>query len=94
MVELLLDVFEPLLPGLFSLPLLMRGWLFTSVVETRHPLIVTIFGGYIGIMPPGPAIFSSSVNVLGGRRDVAAPPAEWYCGLHGPVVPPVGAAPI
>ena len=31
---------------------------------------------------------------LKGRRGVVAPPMEWYYGLHGPVVPLVGAAPI
>ena len=29
---------------------------------------------------------------LGGRRCVAVPPVEWYCVLHGPVVPLVGVA--
>ena len=48
--ELLLDVLEPLLPRLFPLPLLIRGWLITSVVSARHPLIATISGRYVGLM--------------------------------------------
>ena len=62
-----------LLPRLFPLPLLIRGWLITSVVPARHPLIETISGGYIGIMPPGLAIFSSSVNVSGGAEVLLFP---------------------
>ena len=31
---------------------------------------------------------------LGGRLGFAAPPVKWYCGLHGPVVPLAGTAPI
>ena len=64
--ELLLDVLEPLLPRFFPLPLLIRGWLLASVVPARHSLIATIFEGYIGIMPPSLAIFSSFVNASGG----------------------------
>ena len=60
--ELLLDVLEPLLPRLFPFPLLIRGWLITSVVPAKHPLIATISGGYVGIIPRSSAIFSSSVN--------------------------------
>ena len=64
--ELLLDVLEPLLPRLFPLPLLIRGWLLASVVPARHSLMATISKGYIRIMPPGLAIFSSSVNASRG----------------------------
>ena len=66
--KLLLDVLEPLLPRLFPLPLLIRSWLITSVIPARHPLVATIPGGYVGIMPPGSAIFSSSVNVSEGAE--------------------------
>ena len=66
--ELLLDVLEPLLPRLFSLPLLIRGWLITSFIPTRHSLITTISGGYVGIIPPSSAVFSSSINVSGGAN--------------------------
>ena len=66
--KLLSDVLEPLLLRLFPPPLLIRGWLITFVVPTRHPLIATISRRYVGIMPPGPAIFSSFVNVLRGAE--------------------------
>ena len=63
---LLLDVLELVLPRLFPLPLLIRGWLITSVVLAWHPLIATISRGYVGIMPLDSTIFSSSINVSGG----------------------------
>ena len=66
MAELLLDILEQLLPRSFLLPSLMRGWLFTSIIPVKHSFVVTVSGGYVGIMPPGPAIFSSSVSVSGG----------------------------
>ena len=66
MAELLLDVLETLLPRLFPLPLLLRDWLLAFIVPSRHSLIATISGGYIGIMPPGLAILSSFVNASRG----------------------------
>ena len=66
MAKLLLDILEPLLLRSFLLSPLMRGWLFTSIVPVKHSFVVTISGGYVGIMPPGPAIFFSSVSVSGG----------------------------
>ena len=56
-------------------------------------------------MPPRSAIFSSSVSVFffffgggggggGGGQGVVVPLVEWYCSLHGPVVPPVGVTPV
>ena len=66
--ELLLDVLEPMLPRWFFLPLLTRGWLFASVIPFKNSLIAIVSGGYVGIMPPGPAIFSSSVNVSRGTE--------------------------
>ena len=50
------------------IPLLIRGWLITSVVPVRHPLIETISEGYVWIIPPSLAIFSSSVNVSRGAE--------------------------
>ena len=66
--ELLLDVLESLLPRSFLFPLVTRGWLFASIVLVKHSLIATVFGGYVRIMPPGPTIFSSFVNILGGTE--------------------------
>ena len=45
MVELLLDVSEPLLPLSFPYLLPIKDWSIASVVPTRHPLIAILFGG-------------------------------------------------
>ena len=68
MVELLLDILELLLPRSFLLSPLMRGQLFTSIIPVKRSFIAIISGGYVGIMPSGLAIFSSSVNVSGGAE--------------------------
>ena len=68
MAELLLEILEPVLPRSFLLSILMRGRLFTSIVLVKRFFVVTVSGGYVGIMPSGPAIFSSSVSVSGGAE--------------------------
>ena len=92
--ELLLDVLEPLLQRLFPLPLMIRGLLITSVVPSRHPLIATISGRVCRDHVPWFGYVLLLRQRLEGRRGVAIPPMEWYCCLHGPVVPPMGVAPV
>ena len=58
MDELLLDIIEPLLPRSFLFSPLIRGQLFTSIVPIKHSFVSIISGGYVGIMPSGPTIFS------------------------------------
>ena len=62
-VELLLDVSEPLLPRLFPCLLLIKDWSIASVVPTKNPLIMILSGGFVGIMLLGLASFSFSFNV-------------------------------
>ena len=61
MAELLLDILEPLLPRSFLFSPLIWGRPFTSIVPVKRSFVLIVFGGYVGIMPSGPAIFSSSV---------------------------------
>ena len=68
MAELLLDILEPLLPRSFLFYPLMMGRLFTSIVPIKRSFVSIVSGGYVGIIPSGPAIFSSSVIVLGGTE--------------------------
>ena len=46
----------------------MRGRLFTSIIPVKRSFISIVSGGYVGIMPSGPAILSSSVIVWGGAE--------------------------
>ena len=57
-----------MLPRSFLLSILIRGRLFTSIVPVKRFFVVTVSGGYVGIMPSGPAIFSSFVSVSGGAE--------------------------
>ena len=68
MAELLLDILELLLPRSFLFSPLMRGRLFTSIVHVKRPFVATVSGGYVGIMPSSPTIFSSSVSFSGGAE--------------------------
>ena len=69
MADLLFDILEPLLPRSFLFPPLMRGRLFTSIVPIKRSFVLIVSGGYVGIMPFGPAIFSSSV-IFSGAPEV------------------------
>ena len=68
MAELLLDILEPLLPRSFFLSPLIRGRLFTSILPVKRSFVLTVLGGYVRIMPSGPAIFSFSVSDSGGAE--------------------------
>ena len=60
-VELLLDVLEPLLQGPLPHFLLIRDESISSVVHTMPLLIAILFGGFVRIMLPGLASFSFSI---------------------------------
>ena len=66
--ELLLDILELMLPRSFLFSPLMRGRIFTSIVPVKRSFISIISEGYVGIMPSGPTILSSSVIVSGGAE--------------------------
>ena len=68
MAKLLLDILEPLFLRSFLFSPLMRGRLFTSIVLVKRSFVSTVSGGYVGIMPSSPAIFSSFVIVSGGAE--------------------------
>ena len=74
--ELLLDILEPSLPRSFLFSPLMKGRLFTSIVPVKRSFVLIVSGGYVGILPSGPTIFSSSVIVLGGVEDLLL--LLWY----------------
>ena len=60
-VELLLDVPEPLLPGPHPCFLLIRDGFIASIVHTMPLLIAILFGGFIRIMLPSLVSFSFSI---------------------------------
>ena len=60
-VELLLDVPEPLLPGPIPCFLLMRDGSIASVIHTMPLLIAILFEGFVTIILPGLASFSFSI---------------------------------
>ena len=68
MAELLYDILEPLLPRSFLFSPLIWGRPFTSIVCVKRSFVLIIPGGYVGIMPSGPTIFSYSVIVSRGAE--------------------------